>query len=85
MKKCIKTLFLSIILVEMGGWYHSAHASDSLSKSPENWLSKLDESKHLTEINMPGSHDSGSSNFLDFYSTNLTHVLNDTNHPSLLK
>ncbi|MFW2655920.1 hypothetical protein ACN6L5_12190, partial [Staphylococcus aureus] len=27
MKKCIKTLFLSIILVVMGGWYHSAHAS----------------------------------------------------------
>ncbi|WP_243875852.1 hypothetical protein, partial [Staphylococcus aureus] len=24
MKKCIKTLFLSIILVVMGGWYHSA-------------------------------------------------------------
>ena len=55
MKKCIKTLFLSIILVVMSGWYHSAHASDSLSKSPENWMSKLDESKHLTEINMPGS------------------------------
>ncbi|WP_238137684.1 hypothetical protein, partial [Staphylococcus aureus] len=26
MKKCIKTLFLSIILVVMGVWYHSAHA-----------------------------------------------------------
>ena len=65
MKKCIKTLFLSIILVVMGGWYHSAHASDSLSKSPENWMSKLDESKHLTEINMPGSHDSGSFTLTD--------------------
>ncbi|NFX87451.1 phosphatidylinositol-specific phospholipase C [Staphylococcus aureus] len=65
MKKCIKTLFLSIILVVMGGWYHSAHALDSLSKSPENWMSKLDESKHLTEINMPGSHDSGSFTLTD--------------------
>ncbi|MDR4631137.1 hypothetical protein NL784_02510, partial [Staphylococcus aureus] len=25
---------IRIILVVMGGWYHSAHASDSLSKSP---------------------------------------------------
>ena len=65
MKKCIKTLFLSIILVVMSGLYHSAHASDSLSKSPENWMSKLDESKHLTEINMPGSHDSGSFTLTD--------------------
>lgn len=65
MKKCIKTLFLSIILVVMSGLYHSAHASDSLSKSPENWMSKLDESKHLTEINIPGSHDSGSFTLKD--------------------
>ena len=36
----------------MSGWYHSAHASDSLSKSPENWMSKLDDGKHLTEINI---------------------------------
>lgn len=35
------------------------------SKSPENWMSKLDESKHLTEINMPGSHDSGSFTLTD--------------------
>lgn len=65
MKKCIKTLFLSIILVVMSGWYHSAHASDSLSKSPENWMSKLDDGKHLTEINIPGSHDSGSFTLKD--------------------
>ena len=65
MKKCIKTLFLSIILVVMSGLYHSAHASDSLSKSPENWMSKLDDGKHLTEINIPGSHDSGSFTLTD--------------------
>ena len=39
MKKRIKTLFLSIILVVMGGWYHSAHALDLLSKKSR----KLDE------------------------------------------
>ena len=47
-------------------WFISSiHASDSLSKSPENWMSKLDDGKHLTEINIPGSHDSGSFTLTD--------------------
>lgn len=59
MKKCIKILFLSIILVVMSGLYYLVYVLDLLSKSLENWMSKFDESKCLIEINILGLYDSG--------------------------
>lgn len=59
MKKCIKILFLSIILVVMSGWYYLVYVLDLLSKSLENWMSKFDDGKYLIEINILGLYDSG--------------------------
>ncbi|UEX89259.1 phosphatidylinositol-specific phospholipase C [Staphylococcus ratti] len=40
--------------------FHTSHAEEKLSEHPQEWMSKVDSSKHLSQLNIPGTHDSGS-------------------------
>ncbi|GGI41936.1 phosphatidylinositol-specific phospholipase C [Mammaliicoccus stepanovicii] len=65
MKTCYKILVFLTILLVVNSYNQSAYAQEPLSASPENWMSKIDENKHLTQINIPGTHDSGSFTLSD--------------------
>lgn len=46
------------------------YACNSYAASNSNWMSEIDDSKYLSQISIPGTHDSAAlySNFKIFYS-----------------
>ncbi|WP_293982924.1 hypothetical protein [uncultured Clostridium sp.] len=63
MKKIMTTLFVGLCVLLFT-------PVNSYAASNSNWMSEIDDSKYLSQISIPGTHDSAAlySNFKIFYS-----------------